>query len=194
VIRVLILASSAAEEAALGALLAEDERLEMVEQEEGLSADVVLSSGARLPAGEVAHVPTVILTGDVFEPSDYGASDYRTAVRARLPSNATAGEVLAAIGAAAQGLSVLTQPQADALFAHPTVPQSPAPLLEELTPRELQVLRDVAQGWANKEIGEHLHISEHTVKFHVASILGKLEAGSRTEAVTQGIRRGLIPI
>jgi DNA-binding NarL/FixJ family response regulator len=189
VIRVLILASSAAEEAALGALLAEDERLEMVEQEEGLSADVLLSSGARLPVGELAHLPTVILTGDVFEPSDY-----RTAVRARLPSNATAGEVLAAIGAAAQGLVVLTQPQADALFAHPAVPQSPVPLLEELTPRELQVLRDLAQGWANKEIGERLHISEHTVKFHVASILGKLEAGSRTEAVTQGIRRGLIPI
>jgi len=58
----------------------------------------------------------------------------------------------------------------------------------------LQVLRDVAQGLANKEIAEHLSISEHTVKFHVASILGKLQAGSRTEAVTQGIRRGLIPI
>ena len=74
------------------------------------------------------------------------------------------------------------------------MPQSPAPLVEELTPRELQVLRDVALGLANKEIAERLRISEHTVKFHVASILGKLEAGSRTEAVTQGIRRGLIPI
>ena len=70
----------------------------------------------------------------------------------------------------------------------------PAPLIEELTPRELQVLRDMALGSANKEIAERLHISEHTVKFHVASILGKLEAGSRTEAVMQGIRRGLIPI
>ena len=67
-------------------------------------------------------------------------------------------------------------------------------LVEELTPRELQVLRDVAEGLANKEIAEHLHISEHTVKFHVASILGKLHVGSRTEAVTQGIRLGLIPI
>jgi DNA-binding NarL/FixJ family response regulator len=108
--------------------------------------------------------------------------------------NATAAEVLAAIGAAAQGLVVLTQPQADVLFSHPSVPQFPAPLIEELTPRELQVLRDAAQGSSNKEIAERLQISEHTVKFHVASILGKLEAGSRTEAVTQGIRRGLIPI
>jgi DNA-binding NarL/FixJ family response regulator len=189
VIRVLILAPSASEEAALAGLLAEDERLEIVEQGEALSADVLLASGGRVPAGELAQLPTVILTEDVFEPSDY-----RTAVRARLPSNATAAEVLAAISAAAQGLVVLTQLQADALYPHPTVPQSPAPLVEELTPRELQVLRDVAQGLANKEIAERLRISEHTVKFHVASILGKLEAGSRTEAVTQGIRRGLIPI
>jgi len=189
VIRVLILAARAEEEAALAALLAEDERLEIIEQGEALSADVALVSGSRTPLGELAHIPSVILTGDVFE-----QSDYRTAVRARLPSNATAAEVLAAIGAAAQGLIVLTQPQADALFSHPTVPQSPAPLVEELTARELQVLRDVALGLANKEIAERLRISEHTVKFHVASILGKLEAGSRTEAVTQGIRRGLIPI
>lgn len=102
--------------------------------------------------------------------------------------------MLAALGAAAHGLIVLTQSQADALFMHPTVPQSPAPLVEELTPRELQVLRDLALGLANKEIAERLHISEHTVKFHVASILGKLDSGSRTEAVTRGIRRGLIPI
>jgi len=189
VIRVLILAASAAEESALAALLAEDERLEIIEQGEAPRADVVLVSGNRPPAGELAQIPTVILTGDVFEPSDY-----RTAVRARLPNHATAAEVLAAIGAAAQGLIVLTQPQADALFMQPTVPQSPAPLVEELTPRELQVLRDLALGLANKEIADRLHISEHTVKFHVASILGKLEAGSRTEAVTQGIRRGLIPI
>jgi DNA-binding CsgD family transcriptional regulator len=189
VIRVVILADSSAEEAALSALLAEDERLEIVGPEEGLSADVVLLSGGRLPPGELAGVPTVVLTGDVFE-----QSEYRSAVRARLPMNATAAEVLAAIGAAAQGLVVLTQPQADVLFSHPGVPQFPAPLIEELTPRELQVLRDAAQGSSNKEIAERLQISEHTVKFHVASILGKLEAGSRTEAVTQGIRRGLIPI
>jgi DNA-binding NarL/FixJ family response regulator len=189
VIRVLILAASPVEEAALAALLAEDERFEIVEPGEALSADVVLVNGGRAPSGELAHVPTIILTEDLFAPSDY-----RSAVRARLPAHATAAELLAAIGAAAQGLTVLTQAQADALFHHPTVPQSPPPLVEQLTARELQVLRDVALGLANKEIAERLRISEHTVKFHVASILGKLEAGSRTEAVTQGIRRGLIPI
>jgi DNA-binding CsgD family transcriptional regulator len=189
VIRVAILASSKAEEAALSSLIAEDERMEIVDSLEGMTADVVLLAGGRLSGDELAGVPTVILTGDVFEPSDY-----RTSVKARLPANSTAAELLAAISAAAQGLVVLTQPQADSLFAHPPVPQSPAPLIEELTARELQVLREIAQGFANKEIAEHLHISEHTAKFHVASILGKLQAGSRTEAVTQGIRRGLIPI
>ncbi len=188
-IRVLILAPSVSEEEALAGLLAEDERLEIVEQGEALKADVLLVSGGRVPQGELAQLPTVILTEDVFEPSDY-----RTTVRARLSNNATAAEVLAALSAAAQGLIVLTQPQADALFMHPPVLPAPARLVEELTPRELQVLRDVSLGLANKEIAERLRISEHTVKFHVASILGKLDAASRAEAVTQGIRRGLIPI
>jgi len=184
-IRVLILAPSEADEAALAALIAEDDRLEIVD----LTPDILLLSSGRLPPEEFAAIPSVILTDDIFE-----QSDYRTAVRARLPAHATAAEVLAALAAAAQGLVVLTQSQADTLFAHATVPQSPAVLIEELTPRELQVLRDVAQGFGNKEIAERLHISEHTAKFHVASILGKLQAGSRTEAVTQGIRLGLIPI
>jgi DNA-binding CsgD family transcriptional regulator len=61
-----------------------------------------------------------------------------------------------------------------------------------LTPRELEVLRMMADGAANKEIAWKLAISEHTVKFHVASVMGKLNASSRTEAVTRGLRRGLI--
>ena len=188
-IRVLIIAESAAHESALATLLVEDDRLEILEPSDGRNADVLLlSGGARVPAG-LERVPTVILTEDVFE-----ASDYRSSVRARLPSNATAAELLATIAAAAQGLVVLTEQQADALFAHPTVPQVPPSLVEQLTARELQVLRGVAEGLANKEIAEQFHISEHTIKFHVASILGKLQVGSRTEAVTQGIRLGLIPI
>ena len=65
-------------------------------------------------------------------------------------------------------------------------------LAEELTPRETEVLQMLANGLANKAIAARLSISEHTVKFHVASILGKLGAGSRTEAVTLGIRRGIV--
>ncbi|HKF23149.1 MAG TPA: response regulator transcription factor [Candidatus Angelobacter sp.] len=66
--------------------------------------------------------------------------------------------------------------------------------LEELTAREQEVLRLLADGLGNKQIAARLNISEHTAKFHISSILGKMSAGSRTEAVSQGIRRGLIPI
>jgi len=61
-----------------------------------------------------------------------------------------------------------------------------------LTPREIEVLGLLADGASNKIIAHQLGISEHTAKFHVTSILGKLNAGSRTEAVTLGVRMGLV--
>jgi DNA-binding NarL/FixJ family response regulator len=65
---------------------------------------------------------------------------------------------------------------------------------ETLTEREREVLRLVSEGLGNKEIAVQLAISDHTVKFHISSILGKLGAASRTEAVSQGIRKGFITI
>ena len=62
----------------------------------------------------------------------------------------------------------------------------------ELTKRELQILEYIANGRSNKEIGQILFISEHTVKTHVKSILAKLDAIGRTEAIAVGIKRGLI--
>jgi len=61
-----------------------------------------------------------------------------------------------------------------------------------LTLRERDVLAMLARGLANKRIAERLSLSEHTVKFHVASILAKFGASTRTEAVTIGVRRGLV--
>jgi DNA-binding NarL/FixJ family response regulator len=66
--------------------------------------------------------------------------------------------------------------------------------VEHLTVKEVEVLRLVALGQGNKNVAAQLDISEHTVKFHVSSILAKLGARSRTEAVTIGILRGLIAI
>ena len=68
------------------------------------------------------------------------------------------------------------------------------PLLEQLTPRERTVLALVADGLPNREIAHELEISEHTVKFHLASIFGKLAVSSRTEAVRRGLQLGLIEI
>jgi DNA-binding NarL/FixJ family response regulator len=65
---------------------------------------------------------------------------------------------------------------------------------EPLTPRESEVLRLLAEGSGNKEIAARLNISEHTIKFHIRSILGKLGAASRTEAVSRGLRSGLIDL
>ena len=74
------------------------------------------------------------------------------------------------------------------------VAQPPEPPLEQLTPRELEVLQALAQGRQNKEIAAQLVISERTVKFHVSAILSKLNVGNRTEAVTVAAQRGLISL
>jgi len=67
-------------------------------------------------------------------------------------------------------------------------------LFEELTPRELQVLQQMAKGLANKEIGDVLNITGHTVKDHLKNILGKLRVADRTEAVTVALQRGIIQL
>jgi DNA-binding NarL/FixJ family response regulator len=66
--------------------------------------------------------------------------------------------------------------------------------IDELTPREMDVLRLLAEGLPNRKIGERLAINERTVKYHVAAILAKLEAANRTEAVMRAIERGLITL
>ncbi len=66
--------------------------------------------------------------------------------------------------------------------------------VEGLTPREFEVLRLVADGLHNREIADRLGVSEHTVKFHLGAIFGKLGASTRTEAVQKGLRLGMIEI
>ena len=65
---------------------------------------------------------------------------------------------------------------------------------EPLTPREVEVLELLVEGLSNKTIAVRLHISDQTVKFHVASICGKLGAANRTDAVRRAIRRGLVTV
>lgn len=78
-----------------------------------------------------------------------------------------------------------------AAAAHPE--QEPA-TYQPLTERETEVLRLMSSGKSNKAIGEALNVSEHTAKFHVGSILSKLGADTRTDAVRTGIKLGLIPL
>ena len=115
----------------------------------------------------------------------------RGPVRAVLPSDATAGEVLAAVAAVAAGLVVF---HPDALRRAPRPVRAEPDRAQPLTGREIEVLGMLAEGLGNKAIGSRLGISTHTAKFHVASILSKLGAGSRAEAVSIGMRRGLVAI
>ena len=88
--------------------------------------------------------------------------------------------------------------EADAVVSERVIATAaPATLPQEgaaLTPRELDVLRLVAQGLGNKAIAAELDLSTHTVKYHLASVLAKLGVRSRTEAVSRGIRTGLLPL
>ena len=116
--------------------------------------------------------------------------------RAILPRDATSEEIVAAIQATATGLVVL-HPHVLRSMLSPILPgeeSEPDPSDQTLTPREIEVLRMVAEGLGNKEIASRLGISDHTVKFHISSIFAKLGASSRTEAVTVGIRQGLIMV
>lgn len=81
-------------------------------------------------------------------------------------------------------------------FLHEAVDSSPdqGSFAEELTPREIEVLERLAEGLANKAIALRLGISDQTVKFHIASIIGKLGAANRTHAVRLAVRRGLIAL
>lgn len=80
------------------------------------------------------------------------------------------------------------------MLADDRVEDDDAIVAELLTPREVQVLELLAEGLANKAIAERLHISDQTVKFHVASIAGKLGAANRTDVVRRAVRRGLIAL
>lgn len=84
--------------------------------------------------------------------------------------------------------------EADAFLVAPDADAADASQVEALTPREIEVLELLAEGLSNKGIARRLGISDQTVKFHVASISGKLGAHSRTGAVRLAVRRGLITL
>jgi DNA-binding NarL/FixJ family response regulator len=116
----------------------------------------------------------------------------RDGVNAIMARDADKDQIALAVEAADAGY-VLLHPTSARMLGNsvPSLPDSPDEI-EHLTAREREVLGLMSHGLGNKEIAARLGISEHTVKFHTSSILAKLSAGSRTEAVSQGIRRGLI--
>ena len=119
----------------------------------------------------------------------------RGLIRGVLPREATSGEILAAIETVAAGLVALHPEALDRRTRRPPArTRAGSDPAQPLTAREMEVLGMLADGLGNKIIAARLGISAHTAKFHVASIMAKLGAGSRTEAVTIGMRRGLVVI
>jgi len=191
VIRTIVCATSALARAGLTSIVRGDARLTFagevspLELERSIAsydADVVLEQ--REGGGDSSRLPTVALVDD---PREVWSTEIATALernpRAILGRDASHEEIVAAIVAVAAGL-IAVQPRA----LLPTRETGG----ERLTAREIEVLGELARGAANKAIATRLSISEHTVKFHIASLFAKLGVASRTEAVTLGIRRGLI--
>jgi len=136
--------------------------------------------------------PLVLLLPD----EAHAAEAWRAGARGLLSRDVEPARLAAGLAAATQGLGIV-DPAFIAALSPATGDIEAAShgrfaLVEELTPRELEVLRLLAEGLPNKTIALRLGISEHTVKFHVNAILGKLGVASRTEAVVHATRLGLI--
>lgn len=197
--QVLVLASTPTVRAGLRAML-EESGVEVVsEDSDGLSeppeADVVLAADESL-IGATAEV----LSEDGAQSLLVMAEDDRpVSVLRGLPlrgwgvvsPDAPPEELAAAAAAVAEGLVVLPKVLTERVL-QPT--SSVEDLDEPLTPREGEVLELLGRGLSNKLIAGELHISEHTVKFHISSLYAKLGVSSRAEAVGQGARHGLISL
>ena len=212
--RVLIVAPYASARAGLHALLADAPDLQVVGEVAspadmervlaGAGAEVVLLQGEG--EGDAARVAEALAGGDTGlvllggdTPGDYFVLAASSALPAwgYLAREADGPALVQAVRAVAGGLIVLDRGLLPLLAAAATVLPDDASSFpddhtpgESLTARETEVLQLMAQGLPNKIIATRLGISLHTVKFHVASILAKLGATSRTEAVTLGVRRG----
>lgn len=201
-LRVLVVAPYPALRAGLLSLLASDSALEPVaaagaelgDEPGAAPAAIVVDFSAGEPEELAAiaegrpGVPLVLVGAD---PAADGPGLSGTPV-AYVASDVDAPALAAAVRAAAAGLIVLDPTVAGATGIHAHARPSAAG--ESLTAREREVLFLVAAGLPNKAIARELGISEHTAKFHVGSLLGKLGAASRTEAVTLATRRGILPV
>ncbi|HWS85005.1 MAG TPA: response regulator transcription factor [Ktedonobacteraceae bacterium] len=144
------------------------------------------------------HPRIIVFTA--FDDDDRIINAIRAGADGYLLKDAPRDEIFRAIRVTIEGGSILQPVMASKLLRHAdpqrrdldlpqTAPTLPA---EELTERELEVLRLLAQGMPNKEIAAHLLIRERTAKFHLSSIMSKLGATNRTEAVALAVQRGLI--
>ncbi len=216
-LRVLVIAGSPLARAGLAALLSDQPGLNIVGQVAGegdlpdaiaiYHPDIVvwdmdwepLQHLDRLADARDARLPVVALLADLSSAIEAAPTLLGAGARGLLLQHASSGDLTAAVNAVARGIMALDGEIADAVFADsaridPSHPGGSAAPVDALTARELEVINLIAEGLPNKTIAARLHISEHTVKFHVNAILTKLGAQSRTEAVVRATRLGLITL
>ena len=202
-LQVLIIAGIPALRAGLGALLSQDEGIVTLDASPDPSGetgdddlpDVIVADAGSLSdaaldalADRYPETPLVTIGGS---PS-LASSGMLSTPGAFLPADIDGAALSAAVRAVSQGLTVISP----GLFAGAEfhVASEATAVDDPLTPREREVLELVAEGLPNKAIARELGISEHTAKFHVGSLLGKLGASSRAEAVMLATRRGLLSV
>jgi DNA-binding NarL/FixJ family response regulator len=166
---------------------------------DGHVADVVLMELAAANLDDIESIrffanrqePLVALSGSSV---DVQAAIAR-GVSAVLPGNIDQETLVAALTAARHGLLVIDRAEATSLVrAEQRVAMPALAMYEQLTSREREVLQLMAGGLTNRQIARRLSLSEHTVKFHATSVLGKLQSHSRTEAVARAISLGWLPV
>ncbi len=181
---------------------------EAVRLADELLADVVLMDlkmpgmgGIEATRAVVARNPhTGVIVVTMFEDDESVFAALKAGARGYVLKDADRGMLLRAIRAVAQGEALLGPPIARRVleqFAQPhqvpvpARPEKPSPLFDELTPRELEVLRLIAQGLRNREIAQKLVISQKTVGNHVSNIFTKLQVADRVQAIIRAREAGL---
>lgn len=139
---------------------------------------------AQLPEARALVLTTYDGDADIVHAVEAGAIGY-------LLKDAPREDMFKAIRAAARGESTLAPAVATKLLGRM---RTPAPAVEALSAREIEVLTLVAKGASNKDIAGHLHISEATVKTHLLHVFGKLGVNDRTQAVTEALKRGIVSL
>ncbi|WGV25134.1 response regulator transcription factor [Halotia branconii] len=202
-IRVIVVAASFVVRAGLSAVVSSNPQLIVVgsasnldvlfREVEQLQSDVVLLDLGSNPESMWSKLQLIQEQQVMVIAEDINTINLETAlrlgIRGILSNTSTEAEIIAGIEAIAAGLVVL---HPDFLELLPMPTKVIANPVQTLTPREIEVLGMLGSGLGNKAIAKRLQISEHTVKFHVSSIFQKLSVSTRTEAVTAGVRLGLI--